>query len=162
VADDLGCRWGAPSYVLGRVGRVMQKSRGGNPAQRYLLGTCRSWLPGFFASRRALETTRPPDQYGAEDTNPADAFDRYRSDAIEIERLLTVRTARTTLSSHHGAHQEAAFHPGDSACRARCARRPDDSVLQLERNARPGARLDVVGRMNVQYAIKKATSPCSK
>jgi carbamoyl-phosphate synthase large subunit len=127
-----------PSYVLG--GRAMEIVHDASELERYI---ARIALTLASPSELAVSAERPL------------LIDRYLADAIEVDV--------DCLADRQWAHvcgimehiEEAGIHSGDSAC-ALPAHSLDGSVLlRLEKQARDLARaLDVVGLMNVQFAVK--------
>ncbi len=130
VAADLGLPLVVrPSYVLG--GRAMQIIREETQLSDYLLGT----LPELG-------------------TNPL-LFDRYLSDAIEIDVDCLCDGKDTFIVGIMEHIEEAGIHSGDSACSLPPHSLDAQMISELERQTRELALgLDVVGLMNVQYAIK--------
>src|SRR5271167_2611367 len=151
VAADLGLPLVVrPSYVLG--GRAMQIIREDNQLSDYLLGTLPELVPGDVKARY------PNDKTGQINTvlgtNPL-LFDRYLSDAIEID-VDCLSDGRDTFIVGIMEHiEEAGIHSGDSACSLPPHSLDAEIIAELERQTRELALgLDVVGLMNVQYAIK--------
>ncbi len=151
VAADLGLPLVVrPSYVLG--GRAMQIIREENQLSDYLLGTLPELVPADVKARY------PNDKTGQINTvlgkNPL-LFDRYLSDATEVD-VDCLSDGRDTFVVGIMEHiEEAGIHSGDSACSLPPYSLDTATVAELERQTRELALgLDVVGLMNVQYAIK--------
>src|SRR6201985_3716858 len=117
-----------------------------------LLGTLPELLPGDVKARY------PNDKTGQINTvlgtNPL-LFDRYLSDAIEID-VDCLSDGKDTFVVGIMEHiEEAGIHSGDSACSLPPHSLNAETIAELERQTRDLALgLDVVGLMNVQYAIK--------
>jgi carbamoyl-phosphate synthase large subunit len=81
--------------------------------------------------------------------------DRYLSDAIEVD-VDALSDGKTTHIAGVMEHiEEAGIHSGDSACSIPPYTLSDEVVAELGRQARVLAKaLDVVGLMNVQFAVK--------
>src|ERR1700736_23171 len=139
-----------PSYVLG--GRAMQIIREESQLGDYLLGTLPELVPGDVKARY------PNDKTGQINTvlgtNPL-LFDRYLSDAIEIDVDCLCDGGDTFIVGIMEHIEEAGIHSGDSACSLPPHSLDAAMISELERQTRDLALgLDVVGLMNVQYAIK--------
>ncbi|WP_022722459.1 carbamoyl-phosphate synthase large subunit [Rhodopseudomonas sp. B29] len=139
-----------PSYVLG--GRAMQIIREDNQLSDYLLGTLPELVPGDVKARY------PNDKTGQINTvlgtNPL-LFDRYLSDAIEVDVDCLSDGKDTFIVGIMEHIEEAGIHSGDSACSLPPHSLDPSMIAELERQTRELALgLDVVGLMNVQYAIK--------
>ena len=152
VAADLGLPLVVrPSYVLG--GRAMQIIREETQLGDYLLGTLPELVPADVKARY------PNDKTGQINTvlgkNPL-LFDRYLSDAIEIDVDCLCDGKDTFIVGIMEHIEEAGIHSGDSPpARCRRIRSTPQMISELERQTRELALgLDVVGLMNVQYAIK--------
>src|SRR5450631_698053 len=151
VAADLGLPLVVrPSYVLG--GRAMQIIREETQLGDYLLGTLPELVPGDVKARY------PNDKTGQINTvlgtNPL-LFDRYLSDAIEIDVDCLCDGKDTFIVGIMEHIEEAGIHSGDSACSLPPHSLDAQMIGELERQTRELALgLDVVGLMNVQYAIK--------
>src|SRR5712664_2274801 len=151
VAADLGLPLVVrPSYVLG--GRAMQIIREETQLSDYLLGTLPELVPGDVKARY------PNDKTGQINTvlgtNPL-LFDRYLSDAIEIDVDCLCDGKDTFIVGIMEHIEEAGIHSGDSACSLPPRSLDAQMISELERQTREMALgLDVVGLMNVQYAIK--------
>ena len=139
-----------PSYVLG--GRAMQIIREEAQLGDYLLGTLPELVPGD------VKTRYPNDKTGQINTvlgkNPL-LFDRYLSDAIEVDVDCLCDGKDTFIAGIMEHYEEAGIHSGDSACSLPPHSLDQRVIGELERQTRALALgLDVVGLMNVQYAIK--------
>jgi carbamoyl-phosphate synthase large subunit len=87
-------------------------------------------------------------------TNPL-LFDRYLSDAIEVDVDCLSDGKDTFIVGIMEHIEEAGIHSGDSACSLPPHSLDAKMIGELERQTREMALgLDVVGLMNVQYAIK--------
>ena len=142
-----------PSYVLG--GRAMEILRDEQAFDRYLLGTLPELVPNDIKARY------PNDKTGQINTllgkNPL-LFDRYLSDAIEID-VDCVSDGKDVFIAGIMEHiEEAGIHSGDSACTLPPHSLKADMIAELERQTKELAlALNVVGLMNVQYALKDGT-----
>ncbi len=151
VAADLGYPLVVrPSYVLG--GRAMQIIREEGQLGDYLLGTLPELVPADVKSRY------PNDKTGQINTvlgnNPL-LFDRYLSDAVEIDVDCLSDGTDTFVVGIMEHIEEAGIHSGDSACSLPPRSLAAETIAALEEQTRALALgLDVVGLMNVQYAIK--------
>ncbi len=82
-------------------------------------------------------------------------IDRYLSDAIEVDVDCLADGSDTTVVGIMEHIEEAGIHSGDSACALPPHSLDQGAIAELERQTRALAlALDVVGLMNVQYAIK--------
>ncbi len=139
-----------PSYVLG--GRAMAIIHDERSFDDYLLGTLPSLVPEEIKARY------PNDKTGQINTllgkNPL-LFDRYLSDAIEVD-VDCVADGKTTYVAGIMEHiEEAGIHSGDSACSLPPYSLDPATVAELEAQTKKLAlALDVGGLMNVQYAIQ--------
>jgi carbamoyl-phosphate synthase large subunit len=139
IADEVGYPiMIRPSYVLG--GRAMEIIHDGAQLDRYV-------------ARLATALDRPS-ELAVSDKRPL-LIDRYLSDAIEID-VDCIADGRDTFIAGIMEHiEEAGVHSGDSACALPPHSLPPETIAELERQTRALAlALDVVGLMNVQYAIK--------
>jgi len=118
-----------PSYVLG--GRAMK------------IVHDQAELDDFFATAAAVSGKNPV------------LLDRYLQDAIEID-VDAVADAKTVYVAGVMEHiEEAGIHSGDSACSLPPYSLPPRLISEVERETEALARgLDVVGLMNIQFAIK--------
>ena len=151
VAADLGYPIVVrPSYVLG--GRAMQIIREEDQLGDYLLGTLPELVPHDVKARY------PNDKTGQINTvlgkNPL-LFDRYLSDATEVDVDCLADGADTFIAGVMEHIEEAGIHSGDSACSLPPHNLKPEVIAELGRQTRELARsLQVGGLMNVQYAIK--------
>ncbi len=139
-----------PSYVLG--GRAMQIIREEDQLGDYLLGTLPELVPHDVKARY------PNDKTGQINTvlgrNPL-LFDRYLSDAIEIDVDCLADGKDTAIAGIMEHIEEAGIHSGDSACALPPHSLNEATIAELGRQTRELAlALNVGGLMNVQYAIK--------
>ncbi len=151
VAADLGLPLVArPSNVLG--GRAMAILRDENALGAYLLDT----LPGLVPSD--VKARYPNDKTGQINTvlgsNPL-LFDRYLSDAVEVDVDALSDGTDVFVCGIMEHIEEAGIHSGDSACSLPPRSLSPAILAALEAQTRKMAlALDVVGLMNVQYALK--------
>src|ERR1700752_5085644 len=151
VAADLGLPLVVrPSYVLG--GPAMQIIREENQLSDYLLDTLPELVPADVKARY------PNDKTGQINTvlgkNPL-LFDRYLSDATEVDVDCLSDGKDTFIAGIMEHIEEAGIHSGDSACSLPPHSLDSALINELERQTRELALgLNVVGLMNVQYAIK--------
>ncbi|WP_029348783.1 carbamoyl-phosphate synthase large subunit [Bosea sp. 117] len=151
VAGDLGYPLVVrPSYVLG--GRAMQIIHEDSQLGDYLLGTLPELVPNDVKARY------PNDKTGQINTvlgkNPL-LFDRYLSDAIEVDVDCLADGTDTHVCGIMEHIEEAGIHSGDSACSLPPYSLSPEMVERLEKQTRDLAlALKVGGLMNVQYAIK--------
>ncbi|HEX3494577.1 MAG TPA: carbamoyl-phosphate synthase large subunit [Methylocella sp.] len=151
VASDLGLPLVVrPSYVLG--GRGMAIIFDNLAFDDYLLGTLPSLVPSEVKARY------PNDKTGQINTvlgkNPL-LFDRYLSDAIEID-VDALSDGRQVFICGIMEHiEEAGIHSGDSACSLPPRSLAPETIAELEAETKKLAlALGVGGLMNVQYALK--------
>jgi carbamoyl-phosphate synthase large subunit len=151
VASDLGLPLVVrPSYVLG--GRAMAIIFDETAFDDYLLGT----LPGLVPSE--VKARYPNDKTGQINTvlgkNPL-LFDRYLSDAIEIDVDALSDGKDVYICGIMEHIEEAGIHSGDSACSLPPRSLPKEKIRELERSTRKlSLALGVGGLVNVQYALK--------
>ncbi len=151
VAGELGYPMVVrPSYVLG--GRAMQIIREERELGDYLLET----LPGLVPQE--IKARYPNDKTGQINTvlgkNPL-LFDRYLSDAIEVDVDALCDGADVFVAGIMEHIEEAGIHSGDSACSLPPYSLSPEILAALERQtAAMALALGVGGLMNVQYAIK--------
>jgi carbamoyl-phosphate synthase large subunit len=127
-----------PSYVLG--GRGMEILAEPGDLDRYL-------------TKLAAILNRPSELVVSED-RPL-LIDRYLSDAVEVDVDCLCDGKDTFIAGIMEHIEEAGIHSGDSACSLPSHSLPDEVIGQIERETRDLAlALDVVGLMNVQYAVK--------
>lgn len=139
-----------PSYVLG--GRAMQIIHEDSQLGDYLLGTLPELVPHDVKARY------PNDKTGQINTvlgkNPL-LFDRYLSDAIEVDVDCLADGKDTFICGIMEHIEEAGIHSGDSACSLPPHSLSPETIAKLEKQTRDLAlALRVGGLMNVQYAIK--------
>ncbi len=151
VAADLGFPLVVrPSYVLG--GRAMAILHDEKMLSDYLLGTLPDLVPEDVKQRY------PNDKTGQINTvlsrNPL-LFDRYLSDAIEIDVDALCDRKDVFICGIMEHIEEAGIHSGDSACSLPAHSLDEATIAALEDQTRKLAlALEVGGLMNVQYAIK--------
>jgi carbamoyl-phosphate synthase large subunit len=151
VAAELGLPFVVrPSYVLG--GRAMAIIRDQEQFDDYLLGTLPSLVPSDIKARY------PNDKTGQINTvlgkNPL-LFDRYLSDAIEVDVDCLADGEATYIAGIMEHIEEAGIHSGDSACSLPPHSLSSATIAEIERQTKALAlALNVGGLMNVQYAIK--------
>jgi len=151
IAADLGLPLVVrPSYVLG--GRAMAIIHDESALDDYLLGVLPSLVPADVKARY------PNDKTGQINTvlgkNPL-LFDRYLSDAIEIDVDALCDGKSVVVAGIMEHIEEAGIHSGDSACSLPPRSLKPDTIARLEDKTRKLAlALDVGGLMNVQYALK--------
>ena len=151
IAADLGLPLVVrPSYVLG--GRAMAIIHDETELDNYLLGA----LPGLVPSD--VKARYPNDKTGQINTvlgkNPL-LFDRYLSDAIEID-VDALCDGKTVVVAGIMEHiEEAGIDSGDSACSLPPRSLSPETMAKLEQQThRLALALEVGGLMNVQYALK--------
>ncbi|CAN7343351.1 carbamoyl-phosphate synthase large subunit [Phyllobacterium sp. LjRoot231] len=142
-----------PSYVLG--GRAMQIIHDERGLQSYLLDTVPELVP------EDIKQKYPNDKTGQINTllgkNPL-LFDRYLSEAIEVDVDCLCDGKDTWISGIMEHIEEAGIHSGDSACSLPVHSLSAETVANLEKQTAALAKsLNVIGLMNVQYAIKNGT-----
>ncbi len=151
VASDLGLPLVVrPSYVLG--GRAMAIIFDKAAFDDYLLDT----LPGLVPSE--VKARYPNDKTGQINTvlgkNPL-LFDRYLSDAIEIDVDALSDGSQVFICGIMEHIEEAGIHSGDSACSLPPRSLAPETIAELEAETKKLAlALGVGGLMNVQYALK--------
>jgi carbamoyl-phosphate synthase large subunit len=127
-----------PSYVLG--GRAMEILGDAGDLDRYLA--------------RLSATLEAPSEIAVSDDRPL-LIDRYLSDAIEVDVDCLADGKDTFIAGIMQHIEEAGIHSGDSACSLPAHSLPPTVIERLERQTRDLAlALNVVGLMNVQYAVK--------
>ena len=139
VADALGYPVVIrPSYVLG--GRAMEVIPDGGE------------LDGYVA-RLSADLGRPS-ELTVSARRPL-LIDRYLSDAIEVDVDCIADGTDTFIAGIMEHIEQAGIHSGDSACSLPPHSLGPDVIAELERQTRELAlALNVVGLMNVQFAIK--------
>jgi carbamoyl-phosphate synthase large subunit len=127
-----------PSYVLG--GRAMEIVHDAPQLDRYL-------------ARLARDLDRPSELV-VSDKRPL-LIDRYLSDAIEVDVDCLADGTDTAIAGIMEHIEEAGIHSGDSACALPPHSLKPEVIAEIGRQTRELAlALQVVGLMNVQYAIK--------
>jgi carbamoyl-phosphate synthase large subunit len=127
-----------PSYVLG--GRAMEIVHDPVHLERYV-------------ARLAADLDRPSELV-VSDKRPL-LIDRYLSDAIEVDVDCIADGKDVYIAGIMEHIEEAGVHSGDSACSLPPHSLKPATIRELERQTRALAlALNVVGLMNVQYAIK--------
>src|SRR3569623_1527121 len=139
-----------PSYVLG--GRAMQIIREESQLGDYLLGTLPELVPADVKARYPNDKTG---QINTELGKTPLQIARYLSDSTEIDVDCLCDGKDTFIVGIMEHIEEAGIHSGDSACSLPPHSLDAKMIGELERQTRALALgLDVVGLMNVQYAIK--------
>jgi carbamoyl-phosphate synthase large subunit len=127
-----------PSYVLG--GRAMEILGDSADLDRYLA--------------RLAATLDQPSELAVSSERPL-LIDRYLSDAIEVDVDCLSDGKDTFIAGIMEHIEEAGIHSGDSACSLPVHSLSDDLLARIEVQTRDLAlALNVVGLMNVQYAVK--------
>ncbi len=139
VADSIGYPVVIrPSYVLG--GRAMEIVHDGTEVDRYIA--------------RLSSTLDRPSELVVSEQRPL-LVDRYLTDAVEVDVDCLADGTDAYIAGIMEHIEEAGIHSGDSACSLPPYSLTDDVIEELGRQARELARaLNVVGLMNVQFAIK--------
>ena len=139
IADEIGYPVVIrPSYVLG--GRAMEIVRDAAQLDRYV-------------AKLAGDLDRPSELIVSK-KSPL-LIDRYLSDATEVDVDCLCDGKDTFIVGIMEHIEEAGIHSGDSACSLPPHSLDARMIEELERQTRELALgLDVVGLMNVQYAIK--------
>jgi carbamoyl-phosphate synthase large subunit len=127
-----------PSYVLG--GRAMEIVHDREQLSQYLT--------------RLAATLDRPSELLVSDRRPL-LIDSYLTDAVEVD-VDCLSDGRDTFVAGIMEHiEEAGIHSGDSACSLPPHSLKADMIAEIERQTRELAlALNVVGLMNVQFAIK--------
>ncbi len=127
-----------PSYVLG--GRAMEIVHDSPQLDRYLV-------------RLSADLDRPS-ELAVSKKRPL-LIDRYLTDAIEVDVDCLCDGRDTYIAGIMEHIEEAGIHSGDSACSLPPYSLDGKLIAEIERQTRALAlALNVVGLMNVQYAIK--------
>jgi carbamoyl-phosphate synthase large subunit len=127
-----------PSYVLG--GRAMEILADNSDLDRYL--------------KRLSATLDRPSELVVSDKRPL-LIDRYLSDATEVDVDCLADGKDVFIVGIMEHIEEAGIHSGDSACSLPPHSLPSSVIVRIEKQTRDLARaLNVVGLMNVQYAVK--------
>jgi carbamoyl-phosphate synthase large subunit len=154
IATDLGFPFVVrPSYVLG--GRAMAIIHDEAAFSDYLLGTLPSLIPSDVKARY------PNDKTGQINTvlgkNPL-LFDRYLSNAVEVDVDCLSDGVTSYVAGIMEHIEEAGIHSGDSACSLPPRSLAPEMIAELEKQTHALAKgLNVVGLMNVQFAIQDGT-----
>jgi carbamoyl-phosphate synthase large subunit len=108
---------------------------------------------GHYVARLADDLDRPS-ELAVSDRRPL-LIDRYLSDATEIDVDCIADGSSAFIAGIMEHIEEAGIHSGDSACALPPHSLSAATISELERQTRALAlALDVIGLMNVQYAIK--------
>jgi len=127
-----------PSYVLG--GRAMEILGDAGDLDRYLA--------------KLSATLDQPSEFAVSDDRPL-LIDRYLSDAIEVDVDCLSDGKDAFIAGIMEHIEEAGIHSGDSACSLPAHSLSPSVIARLEKQTRDLAlALNVVGLMNVQYAVK--------
>ena len=127
-----------PSYVLG--GRAMEIITDSGELDRYIQRLSAT-LAGH--SELVVSAKRPL------------LIDRYLSDAVEVDVDCLSDGSDTFIAGIMEHIEEAGIHSGDSACSLPAHSLDASIMVRLEKQTRDLAlALNVIGLMNVQYAIK--------
>ena len=130
-----------PSFVLG--GRAMEILHDSAEIDRYIA--------------RLSATLDRPSELVVSDKRPL-LIDSYLTDAVEVDVDVLSDGKSVFIAGIMEHIEEAGIHSGDSACALPPHSLSTGIVEELERQARELAlALDVVGLMNVQFAIKDGT-----
>jgi carbamoyl-phosphate synthase large subunit len=131
-----------PSYVLG--GRAMQIVYDDSDLRRAMAELAET---GSLGREGGLSAQRPA------------LVDRFLEDATEVDvDALRDRTGEVVIGGVMEHIEEAGVHSGDSACAIPPPTLPGDVVRAIEEHTRAlAAELEVVGLLNVQYAVKDGT-----
>ena len=131
-----------PSYVLGgRAMEIVYDEAGLRAAMAALAASAEGGAGG------GLSATRPV------------LIDRFLEDATEVDvDAVRDRTGEVLIGGVMEHIEEAGVHSGDSACAIPPPTLPGDIVAVIEGHTRALAdALDVLGVINVQYAVKDST-----
>src|SRR6202041_2610625 len=129
-----------PSYVLG--GRAMEIVHDGHQLDRYVA--------------RLASTLEGPSEIAVSDKRPL-LIDRYLTDAVEVDVDCLADGKDSYIAGIMEHIEEAGIHSGDSACSLPPHSLDQKTIAELERQTRELAlALEVVGLMNVKYAIKNS------
>ncbi|MES2907464.1 MAG: carbamoyl-phosphate synthase large subunit [Pseudomonadota bacterium] len=142
-----------PSYVLG--GRAMAIIHDDTALNNYLQATLIALVPPEVQAKYPNDRTGQINHVLGK--NPL-LFDGYLVDAIEIDVDVLADGKDTYICGIMEHIEEAGVHSGDSACSLPPHSLKDDMIAELERQSREMAlALNVVGLMNVQFAIQDGT-----
>lgn len=127
-----------PSYVLG--GRAMEIVHDGTEVDRYVT--------------RLSATLDRPSELVVSNNRPL-LIDRYLSEAVEVDVDCLADGKDTFVAGIMEHIEEAGIHSGDSACSLPPYSLGEATLAEIDRQTRELAlALNVVGLMNVQFAIK--------
>ena len=130
-----------PSYVLG--GRAMEIVHDGAEIDRYVT--------------QLSATLDRPSELVVSEKRPL-LIDRYLTDAVEVDVDCLADGTDTFIAGIMEHIEEAGIHSGDSACSLPPYSLGPETLAELGRQTRELAlALQVVGLMNVQFAIKDGT-----
>ncbi|MHA1547203.1 MAG: carbamoyl-phosphate synthase large subunit [Alphaproteobacteria bacterium] len=139
-----------PSYVLG--GRAMAVVHDQAGFDSYIENTLPALVPADIKARLPGDKTG---QINAVLTRNPLLFDRYLSDAIEVDVDAICDGTQVFVCGIMEHIEEAGVHSGDSACSLPPHSLAPEILAQLDTQTRQLAlALKVVGLMNVQFAIK--------
>ena len=152
VADEIGFPVVIrPSYVLG--GRAMKIVRDETGFTDYMSRTLPELVPPDIAQRYPGNRS---DQINAVLKDNPLLFDRYLSDATEVDVDALCDGTDVFVCGIMEHIEEAGIHSGDSACSLPPHSLAADVITELERQTQALAlALNVVGLINVQFAIKQ-------
>ena len=118
--------------------------------------------PSYVLGGRAMEIVHDPaalerymrDAVRVSGTSPV-LIDRYLKDAIEVDVDAVSDGSTVEIAGIMEHIEEAGIHSGDSACSLPPYSLARDTIVEIERQTVALARaLEVVGLMNVQFAVK--------
>jgi carbamoyl-phosphate synthase large subunit len=139
-----------PSYVLG--GRAMAIIFDKAALDDYLLGSLPGLVPSEVKARYPNDKTRQINTVLGK--NPL-LFDRYLSDAIEIDVDALSDGSQVFICGIMEHIEEAGIHSGDSACSLPPHSLAPETIAELEAKTKKLAlALGAGGLINVQYALK--------
>jgi carbamoyl-phosphate synthase large subunit len=121
--------------------------------------------PSYVLGGRAMEIVHEPGALNRYMTNAAKVsgrnpvlIDRYLQDAIEVDVDALADGSEVFIAGIMEHIEEAGIHSGDSACSLPPYSLPPDVVADMEQQTAAMARaLNVVGLMNVQFAVQDRT-----
>ena len=139
-----------PSFVLG--GRAMAIVHDETDLKDYIEKTLAEFVPHDLKQKYPVNRTERVDALLA---NNALLLDTYLRDAIEIDVDAIADGEDVFICGIMEHIEEAGVHSGDSACSLPPHSLSGELIAELEVQTRKlAAALDVVGLMNVQFAIK--------
>jgi carbamoyl-phosphate synthase large subunit len=142
-----------PSFVLG--GRAMVIANNSNEFEDYVQGTLTELVPPHIRQKYPNDKTGQINSVLA--TNPL-LFDSYLGGAIEIDVDALCDGEDVFVAGIMEHIEEAGVHSGDSACSLPPRNLDAETITEIKRQARELAlALNVVGLMNVQFALKDGT-----